>query len=45
MVMQVEGRVSSRTPSKGADTALASQKGKNKNQGKKKNQDKKEEDS
>ena len=29
MVMQVEGRVSSRTPSKGADTALVSQKGKN----------------
>ena len=38
MVMQVEGRLSSRTSSKGADTALASQKGKNKNQGKKKNQ-------
>ena len=45
MVMQVEGRLSSRTPSKGADTALASQKGKNKNQGKKKNQEKKKEDS
>ena len=45
MVMQVEGRLSSRTPSKGADTALASQKGKNKNQGKKKNQEKKEDSS
>ena len=45
MVMQVEGRVSSRTLPSGGDTALAStQKGKGKNQGKNKNQTKKKQE-